>query len=81
LAEKGIAAETSGQVLEALYPAVKEKQLALQLAQTRYERTRGLAPAQRARRTVAYLTRRGFPVATAKKIVRSLEDQEGKDDE
>ena len=80
LAEKGIAAETIGQVLEALYPAAKEKQLALQLAQSRYERTSGLTQLQRTRRTIAHLTRRGFPVAMAKGIVRMLENQESKDD-
>lgn len=81
LAEKGIAAETIGRVLEASYPVAKEKQLALQLAQTRYVKTTGLTQAQRTRRTVAYLTRRGFPVAMAKGIVRALEDRDRTKDE
>ena len=80
LAEKGIAAETIGQVLEALYPIAKEKQLALQLAQTRYEKTSGLTQLQRTRRTIAHLTRRGFPVALAKGIVRMLENKASKED-
>jgi len=80
LAEKGIAAETIGQVLEALYPAVKEKHIALELGQTRYERNRGLTQLQRTRRTIAYLTRRGFPVAMAKGIVRMLENKASKED-
>ena len=80
LAEKGIAAETIEQVLEALYPIAKEKQLALQLAQTRYEKTSGLTQLQRTRRTIAHLTRRGFPVALAKGIVRMLENKASKED-
>ena len=80
LTEKGVAVETIGQVLEALYPVAKEKQLALQLAQTRYERTSGLTQLQRTRRTIAHLTRRGFPVAMAKGIVRMLENQASKED-
>lgn len=80
LVEKGIAAETIGQVLEALYSAAKEKQVALELGQTRYERNRGLTQLQRTRRTIAYLARRGFPVAMAKGIVRMLENQGSKDD-
>ena len=76
LAEKGIASETVAQVLQALYPPEKEKKLALQLAQARYQRYRGLTKDQRARRTVSYLTRRGFPLALAKQIVRSLEDSD-----
>jgi len=80
LTEKGVAVETIGQVLEALYPVAKEKQLALQLAQTRYERNRGLTQLQRTRRTIAHLTRRGFPVAMAKGIVRMLENQVSKED-
>ena len=80
LAEKGIAAETIGQVLEALYPTAKEKHVALELGQTRYERNRGLTQLQRTRRTIAYLTRRGFPVAMAKGIVRMLESQGSKED-
>jgi regulatory protein len=80
LSEKGVAPETVEQVLDALYPSEKEKQLALQLAQTRYERTRGITQAQRARRTVAYLTRRGFHLSLAKRIVRALENQESEED-
>lgn len=81
LAEKGIAPETVEQMLQALYPPEKEKQLALQVGQARYERYQGLTQVQRTRRTVAYLTRRGFSLGTAKSIVRALEVQEAKEDE
>lgn len=74
LAEKGIAPETSEQVMEELYPPEKERPLALGLAQARLERYRGLGPKRRVRRTIAYLTRRGFSLSLAKGIVRSLED-------
>ena len=80
LAEKGIAPETVEQMLQALYPPKKEKQLALQLAQARYDRYQGLTQVQRTRRTIAYLTRRGFPLEMAKRIVRALEDQDAKED-
>ena len=80
LAEKGIASDTVEQVLQALYPPEKEKQLALKLAQARYERYEGLTQVQRTRRTVAYLTRRGFSLGMAKSIVRALEVRKVKED-
>jgi len=73
LAEKGIAPETSEQVMEDLYPPEKEKEIALKLAQTRLDRYQSLDPTRRTRRTVAFLTRRGFNAALAKSIVYSLE--------
>jgi len=79
LAEKGIAPETVEQVLQALYSPEKEKQLALQLAQARYDRYQGLTQVQRTRRTVSYLTRRGFSLGMAKSIVRALEVREAKE--
>ena len=80
LTEKGIASDTVEQVLQALYPPEKEKQLALKLAQARYERYEGLTQVQRTRRTVAYLTRRGFSLGMAKSIVRALEVRKVKED-
>lgn len=76
LAEKGIAAETVEQIMEALYPPEKEKEVALRLAQARFTRYRGLARERRDRRMVAYLTRRGFTFSLASSVVRALEREE-----
>jgi regulatory protein len=73
LAEKGIASEVIEEALAESYPPAKEKALALSLGQERFEHHRGLDREARARRTVSYLTRRGFPVALSSGIVRSLE--------
>ena len=81
LVEKGIAPETVERVVETLYSPEKEKRLALQLAQTRFERAQGLTELQRTRRTIAYLTRRGFPVGMARRIVKALEDRDASEDE
>jgi len=73
LAEKGIAPETSEQVMEDLYPPEKEKEIALKLAQTRLDRYQSLDPTRRTRRTVAFLTRRGFNPPLASRVVQSVE--------
>jgi len=75
LAEKGITTETSEQVMEDLYPPEKEKPLALELAQARLERYRGLGQQRRMRRTIAYLTRRGFAFSLASHVVRMLVEE------
>lgn len=73
LAEKGIAPETSEQVMEDLYPPEKEKEIALKLAQTRLDRYQSLDPTRRTRRAVAFLTRRGFNPPLASRVVQSVE--------
>jgi len=75
LTEKGISSETSEQVMEDLYPPEKEKPLALELAQARLERYRGLGQQRRMRRTIAYLTRRGFAFSLASHVVRMLVEE------
>lgn len=79
LLEKGIAKETVTQVVEELYPPEKERRLALELAQKRFERYHGLDEKRRTRRMMSYLTRRGFSFSLARKIVRSLEVQYNND--
>jgi len=73
LAEKGIAPEITNEILEERYPPEKEKEIALKLAQTRLARYQNLDQDPRMRRTVTFLTRRGFNVSLAKSIVYSLE--------
>lgn len=75
LAEKGITTETSEQVMEDLYPPEKEKEIALKLAQTRLARYQSLDPTRRTRRTVAFLTRRGFAFSLASHVVRMLVEE------
>ena len=73
LGDKGIASETIDEVLSELYPREKEKEVTLRLAQERFAHCENLDPEARARRTVSYLTRRGFSVRDALGVVRSLE--------
>lgn len=75
LAEKGIAPEIASVVLEEHYPPEKEEEIALDLAQTRLARYQGLEPARRVRRTVSFLTRRGFNAALASRVVRALSER------
>jgi regulatory protein len=70
LAEKGIAPEITNEMLEERYPPGKEKEIALKLAQTRLARYQNLDQDRRIRRTVAFLTRRGFNVSLATRVVR-----------
>ena len=82
LAEKGIASETIDETLSELCPREKDKELALRLAQEHFARQGNRDPEARARRTVSYLTRRGFSVRDALGIVRFLEKRrtEAEDD-
>jgi len=76
LAEKGIAPEITNAVLEERYPPEKEKEIALKLAQTRLARYQSLDPTRRTRRTVAFLTRRGFNPPLASRVVQSVEKRQ-----
>jgi len=71
LAEKGIAPEITNELLEERYPPEKEKEIALKLAQTRLARYENLDQDRRIRRTVAFLTRRGFNASLATRVVRA----------
>jgi regulatory protein len=72
LAEKGIAPEITNEILEERYPPEKEKVIALKLAQTRLARYQNLDQDRQIRRTVVFLTRKGFNVALATRVVRAL---------
>jgi regulatory protein len=73
LAEKGIAPEIANEILGERYPPEKEKEIALKLAQIRFTRYQNLDYDHRVRRTVAFLTRKGFNVALASQVVQSAE--------
>jgi regulatory protein len=72
LAEKGIAPEIANELLEERYPPEKEKEIVLKLAQTRLARYQNLDRDRRIRRTVAFLTRKGFNTSLATRVVRSV---------
>ncbi len=72
LAEKGIAPEITNEILGERYPPEKEKEIALKLAQTRLARYQNLDQDRRIRRTVVFLTRRGFNAALAGQVVRGV---------
>jgi len=71
LAEKGIAPEITNAVLEERYPPEKEKEIALKLAQTRLARYENLDRDRRIQRTIAFITRRGFNISLATRVVRA----------
>lgn len=79
LEAKGIASEIIDEVMSRLYPSGREMPIAIELAQRRLVRYRGLDEGRRVRRTISYLTRRGFPLFMSKKIVRTLLQQEKND--
>ncbi len=60
LAEKKIDRETINAALERLYPAEKEKELAIELAQARMAKYANLDRNRAMQRTISFLTRRGF---------------------
>jgi regulatory protein len=76
LAEKGITPEIANELLEEQYPQEKEKEIVLKLAQTRLARYQNLDQDRRIRRTVAFLTRKGFNASLATRIVYSLEKEQ-----
>jgi regulatory protein len=76
---KGITLEIIDGVMSRLYPPEREMPIAIELAQRRLVRYRGLDEQRRVRRTISYLTRRGFPLFMSKKIVRTLLQQENND--
>lgn len=75
LEEKGIAAETISQVMDDLYPPGDEAKIALDLARARMARYRSLDRTTRMRRTLNFLTRRGFSLSLAREVVRAAEKE------
>ena len=75
LRQKGIQQDLITSTLNAEYPAVREIELATELAETRIQRLRGLDPEKRRNRLVSFLTRRGFARGIAYQVVKSTEKE------
>lgn len=76
LEEKGVPKPIAEAALAEHYPAPMEKDLIWRLARERYERLSGVDPVKRERRTVGFLTRRGFSLGLACGVVRQLAKEE-----
>jgi len=72
LRDKGVPEAVAVSALAELYPIEREKELVCTLARERYERLAGAEREARDRRTLGYLTRRGFPFALSREVVRRL---------
>ena len=75
LGDKGIDKGTVDVATEKLYPAEKEKEIALNLAQARLARYATLDRDSRMRRTISFLIRRGFSFSLARSVVGNLIDK------
>jgi len=76
LADKGIDPQIIATTIERLYPADKERVVAVQLARARFARYRTISRDRRIKRTVSFLTRRGFSLSLAVNTVRAVEREE-----
>jgi len=72
LRDKGVPEDAAAAALTELYPAEREKELIWKLARERYERLAEVEPAARERRTLGYLTRRGFAFGLSREVVRRM---------
>ena len=77
LSDKGIDRGTVDAALEVLYPAEKEKEIALKLAEARLARYASLDRDKRMQRTISFLIRRGFNPALAGQVVRGVIERSG----
>lgn len=79
LREKGIPQPIAESALAESYPPAKERELVWRLARSRMERLRGLEAEKRVRRTIGYLTRRGFSYNLARAAVAQIgrEEEDG----
>lgn len=76
LREKGIDPSLVEQAIRSGYPESKEPEVALRLAQSRYDRLRTLPDKEkRVRRLLGFLDRRGFNRDLACRIVNQLEQE------
>lgn len=79
LQEKGVPGPIAEAALEEGYPSSMEKDLLWRLARERYDRLSGLDQVKRERRTIGYLTRRGFSFGLARAVVRQIAKGEADD--
>lgn len=77
LADKGISSDLTAAALEAGYPPAREPELALQVAEARFQRLQNVDPEKRTRRMIDHLMRRGFSASVAHEAIRRLEREEG----
>ena len=75
LRNKGIEASLIAAELAAQYPAVREIEVARELAAARFARLRGIDPERRRNRVAGYLLRRGFRQGLALDVVRQIESE------
>ena len=75
LRTKGIHQDLIAGTLHAEYPAVREIELATELAEARIHRLCGLASETRRNRLVSFLSRRGFALGLVYQIVKSVEKE------
>jgi regulatory protein len=75
LRDKGVASDVVSATLQNEYPAVREIELATDLARQRIRRFCGLPEETRTRRLSAYLTRRGFARGLVVQAVRAAETE------
>jgi regulatory protein len=75
LREKGIDRSIAAAEIEAQYPAVREIEVARDLAAARFERLRGIDPERRSHRVANFLMRRGFRRGLAIDVIRQIEKE------
>lgn len=75
LRKKGIHQDLIASTLRSEYPAVREIELATELAEVRIHRLRGLKPETRRNRLVSFLSRRGFARGLVYQVVKSVEKE------
>ena len=76
LQEMGIPPALAQAAMTKNYPPELERELAWRLARDRFERLRSVDPVKRERRTIGFLTRRGFQFSVSRGIVSRLSKQE-----
>jgi len=79
LREKGIDRSIAVAELDAQYPAVREVDVARDLASERFERLRGIELERRRRRVAGYLMRRGFRQGLTLDVIRQIEKEAADD--
>ena len=75
LRAKGIHQDLIASTLHAEYPAVREIELATELAEARIHRLCGLGSETRRNRLVSFLSRRGFALGLVYQVVKSVEKE------
>lgn len=80
LRQKGIHRDLITGTLQAEYPAVREIELATELAEKRILKFRGLKSETRTRRLASFLSRRGFSRGLVTQVIKTVEREFDRDD-